>query len=142
VKKKKENPDLSKARTDSMTLFVIQWMVPASLGIGCLIPIPFYIAYRIWPHQKVFKYILPTVILQYSCYLSVGVNTSVNTSMAIGILSQYVVRRKFPRAFVKYNYLFAGAMDGGTQVISFILNFAVFGAAGTAYAFPAWVSPR
>jgi hypothetical protein len=36
------------------------------------------------------------------------------------------------------NYLFAGAMDGGTQVISFILNFAVFGAAGTAHAFPDW----
>jgi len=32
----------------------------------------------------------------------------------------------------------AGALDGGTQVISFILNFAVFGAAGTAYPFPEW----
>jgi hypothetical protein len=30
-------------------------------------------------------------------------------------------------------------MDGGTQVISFILNFAVFGAAGTAHSFPQWV---
>jgi hypothetical protein len=29
-------------------------------------------------------------------------------------------------------------MDGGTQVISFILNFAVFGAAGDAHAFPEW----
>lgn len=29
------------------------------------------------------------------------------------------------------NYIIAGALDGGTQVISFILNFAVFGAAGT-----------
>ncbi len=113
-------------------------MVPASLGIGCLIPIPFYIASRIWPKQWIFKYILPTVILQYSCYMSVGVNTSVNTSMVIGIISQWVVRKRYPKAFVKYNYLFAGAMDGGTQVISFILNFAVFGAAGNAYAFPAW----
>ena len=29
-------------------------------------------------------------------------------------------------------------MDGGTQVISFILNFAVFGASGTAHNFPNW----
>lgn len=36
------------------------------------------------------------------------------------------------------SYLFAGALDGGTQVISFILNFAVFGAAGEAHAFPEW----
>jgi hypothetical protein len=76
-------------------------MVPAALGIGCLIPVPFYIAHRMWPHVRAFTYILPTVILQYSCYLSVGVNSSVNTSMAIGIISQWWVRRKYPKAFVK-----------------------------------------
>lgn len=32
------------------------------------------------------------------------------------------------------NYIVAGALDGGTQVISFILNLAVFGAAGPAVA--------
>jgi hypothetical protein len=35
-------------------------------------------------------------------------------------------------------YLLAGALDGGTQVISFILNFAVFGAAGNPTDFPEW----
>lgn len=36
------------------------------------------------------------------------------------------------------NYIVAGALDGGTQVISFILNLAVFGAVGNAHAFPEW----
>ena len=36
------------------------------------------------------------------------------------------------------NYIVAGALDGGTQVISFILNLAVFGAVGNAHAFPDW----
>lgn len=36
------------------------------------------------------------------------------------------------------NYIVAGALDGGTQVISFILNLAVFGAVGDAHAFPEW----
>ena len=36
------------------------------------------------------------------------------------------------------SYIVAAALDGGTQVISFILNFAVFGASGNAYNFPQW----
>ena len=36
------------------------------------------------------------------------------------------------------NYIVAGALDGGTQVISFILNLAVFGAVGEAHNFPEW----
>lgn len=50
---------------------------------------------------------------------------SVIPSMVIGLFSQAFVRKKYPKAFTKYNYLLAGALDGGTQVISFILNFAV-----------------
>ena len=36
------------------------------------------------------------------------------------------------------NYIVAGALDGGTQVISFILNLAVFGAVGEGHLFPEW----
>ncbi len=32
----------------------------------------------------------------------------------------------------------AAALDGGTQVISFMLNFAVFGASGSTHNFPQW----
>ena len=56
---------------------------------------------------------------------------------------------------VSFSYIVAAGLDGGTQVISFILNFvrtfrrpnrlssshlvqAVFGAAGTAHPFPEW----
>jgi hypothetical protein len=39
---------------------------------------------------------------------------------------------------VKYNYLVSAALDGGTQVIVFILSFAVFGGGGVAHDFPIW----
>lgn len=52
-----------------------------------------------------------------------GINTSVNPAMVIGIFSQWWVRTRYPRWFTKYNYVVAAALDGGTQVISFILNF-------------------
>ena len=36
----------------------------------------------------------------------------------------------------QYNYILSAALDGGTQVIVFILSFAVFGAGGQARPFP------
>ncbi|KAI0071556.1 OPT oligopeptide transporter [Panus rudis PR-1116 ss-1] len=112
-------------------------MVPLSLAIGVVLPLPFYFAHRLWPKVG-FNNLNTSIIMQYSCYLSVGINSSVNPMMAIGIFSQWWVRTRYPRWFTKYNYIVAAALDGGTQVISFILNFAVFGASGTAHSFPEW----
>ncbi|KAK7694019.1 hypothetical protein QCA50_003595 [Cerrena zonata] len=112
-------------------------MVPISLAIGVFLPLPFYIMHRLWPKVG-FNNLNTSIIMQYSCYLSVGINTSVNPAMVIGIFSQWWVRTRYPRWFTKYNYITAAALDGGTQVISFVLNFAVFGAAGTGHAFPTW----
>ncbi|CCL98811.1 uncharacterized protein FIBRA_00816 [Fibroporia radiculosa] len=112
-------------------------MVPISLAIGVFLPLPFYLAHRLWPKAG-FNNFNTSIIVQYSCYLSVGVNSSVNTAMAVGIFTQYWVRQRYPRWFTKYNYIVAAAMDGGTQVVMFILNFAIFGAAGNAHAFPQW----
>lgn len=112
--------------------------VPAALGLGCLLPIPGYFLYRKYPKSTFFRNFNTGIVIQYSCYLSVGINTSVNTSTAIGLFSQLYLRKKHPRWFTKYNYIVAGALDGGTQVISFILNLAVFGAVGDPHAFPEW----
>ncbi|KAE9382517.1 hypothetical protein BT96DRAFT_1027617 [Gymnopus androsaceus JB14] len=47
-------------------------------------------------------------------------------------------RKKDWRDSFEDNYIIAGALDGGTQVISFILNLALFDAAGPAVPFPQW----
>ncbi|KAL1702605.1 OPT oligopeptide transporter protein-domain-containing protein [Schizophyllum commune] len=114
------------------------YMVPVALAIGAVLPIPGYILHRKYPNNVFFANINTGIIVQYACYLSVGINTSVNTTMTLGILSQWWIRRKYPRWFTKYNYIVAGALDGGTQVISFILNLAVFGAVGEGHLFPEW----
>lgn len=113
------------------------WLVPAALGIGLAIPIPFYIAHRFFPRLGLNK-IHTAMITQYCCYMSVGINASVFPAMVMGIASQFYWRRKYPRSFTKYNYLLASALDGGTQVCSFVLNFAVFGAGGNPHNFPIW----
>ena len=65
------------------------------------------------------------------------------------------IRTCYPRWFQKYNYLvgagvlffsiyvyavthYFAALDGGTQVMVFILSFAVQGAAGSSHLFPTW----
>lgn len=112
-------------------------MVPISLAIGLFCPLPMYIAHRLWPKSGL-NNINTTIILQYSCVLSVGVNTQVNTMMASGIISQWWIRTRYPRWFAKYNYIVAAGLDAGTQVIIFLLNFAIFGAAGNQHQFPQW----
>ncbi|KAI0086087.1 OPT oligopeptide transporter [Irpex rosettiformis] len=87
-------------------------MVPISLAIGVILPLPFLFAHWIWPKGG-FQNFNTSIIMQYSCYLSVAIDTSVN-------------------------YIVAAALDEGTQVISFIFNFAVFGAAGNTHDFPSW----
>ncbi|PBK87529.1 hypothetical protein ARMGADRAFT_938783, partial [Armillaria gallica] len=48
------------------------------------------------------------------------------------------LRKRRPGWFKKYNYLTSAALDGGSQVILFILSFAVFGASNKAVDFPFW----
>ncbi|KZT24758.1 OPT oligopeptide transporter [Neolentinus lepideus HHB14362 ss-1] len=103
-------------------------MVPVSLAIGLVLPVPFWLLHKKFPKAG-FNYVIMPIVTQYSAWLTVGINTSIMFSVLIGIFTQYFVRRRYPRWFSK---------DGGTQVMIFILSFAVFGAAGTAYNFPTW----
>lgn len=80
--------------------------VPAALGYGLLLPVPFYLLYHyVCPSWTWLTKINPAIITQYSCYMSVGVNSSVIPSAVLGIASQWWFRNRFPRAFTKYNYL-------------------------------------
>ena len=45
-----------------------------------------------------------------------------------GVVSQVWLRNYHPGWYRKYNYILGGALDGGAQVMIFILSFAVFGA--------------
>ncbi|KAG1756630.1 OPT oligopeptide transporter protein-domain-containing protein [Suillus paluster] len=113
-----------------------QW-VPLSYLIGLVAPLPFWIIHRYWPKLRMDYYYTP-IICAYIGWLCVGINSSVLSYYAIAFLSQWWLRTRYPRWFMKYNYLVGAALDGGTQVMVFILSFAVQGAAGTAHLFPAW----
>lgn len=83
--------------------------------------------------------VLP-VIYQYAQWLTTGVNSVITSTILVGVISQVWLRRHHPQWFRKYVYIIGGALDGGTQVVVFILSFAVFGASGIQRPFPT-VSP-
>jgi hypothetical protein len=66
------------------------------------------------------------------------VELTIMSSILVGVTSQVWLRRYHSGWYKKYNYIFGGALDGGAQVMIFILSFAVFGASGKLRPFPAW----
>ena len=111
--------------------------------IGFFIPLPFYLIWRFSPNKNSFiaqaaRYINVPVLTLYMGYLPYSVNGQWWSCLVIGFVSQWYMRKRYPGWFVKYNYLLSAALDGGSQVILFILSFAVFGASGKEVPFPYW----
>ncbi|KAG9224893.1 hypothetical protein PTI98_009892 [Pleurotus ostreatus] len=113
-----------------------QWVAWAYV-VGLFVPIPFWLVHRFWPKLRA-DYLYTPVICYYIGWLCVGINSSILSYFAIAWFSQWYLRTRYPKWFVKYNYILAAALDGGTQVMVFILSFAVQGAAGDSHLFPQW----
>ncbi len=111
-----------------------QWILLA-LPLGFVVPLPFWFLHRRYPKAG-FDHVITPVICWYLGYLSVGINSSVMVYFAIGFFVQFYVRKRYPSWFLRYNYLLAAAISGGTELLVFVTTFAVQGASGTAVPFP------
>jgi OPT oligopeptide transporter protein len=105
-----------------------QWVTLALL-VGFLLPLPFWIGHRFFPKLGL-DYFNTALISSYIGLLNVGVNAVTMPWFIIGAWSQLYMRKYHSDWFIKYNYILSAAMDGGTQVMVFILSFAVFGTGG------------
>jgi OPT oligopeptide transporter protein len=117
-----------------------QWVTLAFL-IGFVIPLPFYFAHKKWSKAG-FDYWNFAIITYFIGFLCVGINSSILTYFSIGFFTQFYLRRYKANWFIKYNYLLSAAMDGGTQVLVFILTFAVFGGGGKEVSLPLKIMPN
>jgi len=111
--------------------------VPLAFLLGLAAPFPFWIAHKYYPKLNL-NYFYTPIIINYIGWLCVGINSSVLSYFVVAAWSQWYLRRRHPEWFREYNYVLAAALDGGTQVMVFILSFAVQGASGTANLFPQW----
>jgi OPT family oligopeptide transporter len=112
-------------------------IVPLGLVIGLGLPLIHWSLVKLFP--TVGKIPINTaVIAAYSGLFYYGNTSWIWSSIAVGVFSQVWLRRRRPRLYNNYNYLIGAALDGGSQVVVFVLSFAVFGASGKARPFPTW----
>lgn len=111
-----------------------QW-VPLGLVLGFFAPIPLYILHRLFPKMH-FDYLNISIISWHIGWLVTGINSSLVSFFAVAYFSQFYLRRYKPAWFLKFNYVLCAGLDGGTQVIVFIMTFALFGASGKPIVFP------
>ncbi|GAA5879973.1 hypothetical protein JCM16303_004422 [Sporobolomyces ruberrimus] len=113
------------------------FIIPLAIVIGLAVPLPFYLLHRVFPKWGFDKFVSPI-----TCWclgnLSVGINSSIFTTVCVGLFSQFYLRRYCSSWFRKYNYLMSAGLDGGTQFMSFIASFALFGAGGNEVSMPFW----
>ncbi|KAH7889787.1 OPT oligopeptide transporter protein-domain-containing protein [Phlebopus sp. FC_14] len=114
------------------------FQIPMGLLYGFLAPFPFYFMHRLYPKQWIWSYLNLPIIFTYLGWLPYSVNGMWWPGFLIGLFTQWWVRTRRPKWYNKYNYLTSAALDGGSSIIYFILNFAVFGASGNASNFPYW----
>ncbi|KZV74603.1 OPT superfamily oligopeptide transporter [Peniophora sp. CONT] len=116
------------------------FIIPMGLFIGAGVTFFQWLLHKRFPvvfGVRVDSVMLP-LIYMYSSWMSSGVNSVVMSQIIIGITSQVWLRRYHPGWYRKYNYILGGALDGGAQVMIFLLSFAVFGASGQERPFPSW----
>ncbi|KAJ5822830.1 Oligopeptide transporter OPT superfamily [Penicillium robsamsonii] len=78
--------------------------------------------------------------IQYAGYIPYNQSQTcvLFTWILAGFYVQFYLRNYRPRIFRDYSYLIAGAFDGASLTVLFILSFAVFGAGGVSHPFPSW----
>jgi hypothetical protein len=105
------------------------------LPVGLAVPLPSYFLHRCFPKAG-FDYFVTPVICYYPGYLAGGINSFVMMYFIIGFFVQFWVLERYPEWFLKYNYILAAAISGGTELLVFVSSFAVQGASGKAVPFP------
>jgi len=114
--------------------------VPVGLLLGMIPTTIQWFIWRRWPKigpLRVDSIVLP-VIYQYMGWMATGINSTILSTILVGVISQFWIRQKYPGWYRNFNYLVGGALDGGVQVCIFILTFAVYGASGVSRPFPTW----
>ncbi|KAI1394257.1 peptide transporter MTD1 [Hypoxylon trugodes] len=113
------------------------FIVPMGIVIGLFVPLIHWGLIKLFPKLKDIP-INTSIICAYAGLNYYGNTSWIWSSIAVGIFSQIWLRRRMPKIYNKYNYLIGAALDGGSQLVIFLLSFAVFGASGKAYPFPEW----
>jgi hypothetical protein len=93
---------------------------------GIFLPFPFYFLHWKFPKLRL-DTINMAIVFGYVGALAHGTHSGMLMKFALGFFAQLYLRKYRANWFVKYNYILAAGLDGGTSLINFILTFTVFG---------------
>ncbi|GIJ91742.1 hypothetical protein Asppvi_010714 [Aspergillus pseudoviridinutans] len=113
-------------------------IVPLGLLIGLALPVLHWGLNRVIPRMRSWPLNTAMIVSFAGAQNYYGITSWIWSSIAVGVFSQVWLRRRLPRIYNEYNYLIGAALDGGSQIVIFILSFAVFGASGQEHPFPTW----
>ncbi|KAI8450585.1 OPT oligopeptide transporter protein-domain-containing protein [Phakopsora pachyrhizi] len=111
--------------------------VPAALGLGLLLPVPFFVLNKIWPNKTLAKINMPIFFGMVGSG-GQGLCAGKFTSFTLGFLSQFWARKYHHEWFQKYNYILSAALDGGTQILVLLLSLTFQGCLGFKVDFPVY----
>ncbi|KAG8863761.1 hypothetical protein FRB96_007598 [Tulasnella sp. 330] len=93
-----------------------------ALAVGAFLPIPFWIWQKKWPNSVV-KYVNIPVLLNGPTFIPPATGINYSSWFGVGLIFQYIVRRRNFRWWSKFNYILSASLDSGT-IISVIVVFA------------------
>ena len=112
-------------------------LVPLGLAVGLTLPILHWVLIKVFPPVK--RWLINTAIIASYSGINYYGNTSwVWTSIAIGVFSQYWLRRRLPKIYNKVQVSHWSSVRWGVSNSYFYSFFCCLGASGKNVPFPTW----
>ncbi|KAM3247658.1 oligopeptide transporter 7 [Capsicum annuum] len=88
---------------------------------GALAPILAWLVQKIFPKQKWISHIHMPVLLSATAMMPPATSVNYTSWLILAFLSGYVVYRRWPHLWQRYNYVLSGGLDAGTAFIAVLL---------------------
>ncbi|KAI8141436.1 OPT family small oligopeptide transporter [Fennellomyces sp. T-0311] len=99
--------------------------------IGFLLPIPFWLAHKKWPHVNWLKYVHIPLILNATGMMPPAVPLNFSSWCIAGFVFMYWLRKHRHEWWAKYNYVTSAAFDSGVAISALIIFGVVMGSGYT-----------
>jgi OPT family small oligopeptide transporter len=92
--------------------------------IGAILPIPFWLAARRWPHSW-FKFVNIPVFMAGTGNLPPAAPINYSSWTLVGFIFQYLIRRRNFGWWSRYNYILSAALDSGVAIGAIVIFFSL-----------------
>jgi len=103
--------------------------------VGAILPVPFWLASKRWPHVKWLHLVHWPVLLAATSNMPPALPYMYTNGFLIGFVFMYLLKKYKFSWWARYNYLTSAAFDSGVAIAGLVIFFAIQSWDG---AFPTW----